>query len=304
MTMTNAVPDNAPWCMPADPQPRRPRIVLPPDSCDCHAHICGPMSTYPYAAERLYTPPDAMLPSYRKMLDTLGVRRAVLVQPSVYGTDNTALVDALAAGGTSLRGVAVVDPSIDDPALRSLHEAGVRGVRINIVDRRASRNIIDLDEILPLARRIAPFGWHLEFLLQADAVTDLAEACAKLPCDVVLGHLGYVHVDKGGTSNPGFQSLLRLLGTGRCWVKLSGPYRISADDLPYADVAPMAHALVAAAPERLVWGSDWPHVMMKKRMPNDGDICDLLLDWVPDAAIRQVILADNPQYLYGFSPGD
>jgi 2-pyrone-4,6-dicarboxylate lactonase len=298
--MTEDVPATAPWCMPADPDTRRPAIALPPRACDTHAHICGPIAVYPYAAERIYTPPDATWPKYRRMLDTLGVERAVLTQPSVYGTDNTAMVDALKAGGSSLRGVAVVEPSIDDAELRSLHEAGVRGVRINIVDRRENRNVMVLDEIMPLARRIAPLGWHIEFLLQADAVPDLATACGQLPVPIVLGHLGYVHADKGGASNPGFQALLRLLDSGRCWVKLTGPYRISAVEFPYPDVTPMAHALVAAAPERLLWGTDWPHVMMKKRMPNDADITDLLLGWVPEIAHRQTILVDNPRQLYGF----
>ncbi|HEX3575599.1 MAG TPA: amidohydrolase family protein, partial [Rhodopila sp.] len=287
--MTPDVPASAPWCMAAEPDTRRPRIVMPPGACDTHAHVCGPFSTYEYAAERLYTPPDATWPMYRRMLDTLGVERAVLTQPSVYGTDNTALVDALAVGGKAVRGVAVVEPSIDDAALRALDAAGVRGVRINIVDRRENRNVLVLDELMPLARRIAPLGWHIEFLLQADAVPDLAETCAKLPVPVVLGHLGYVHADKGGAANPGFQALLRWLGAGQCWVKLTGPYRISAEEVPYGDVTPMAQALVAAAPERLLWGTDWPHVMMKKRMPNDADIADLLLDWVPTAH-RQAIL--------------
>jgi 2-pyrone-4,6-dicarboxylate lactonase len=299
--MTEDVPATAPWCMAADPDTRRPAVVFPPGSCDTHAHICGPFRVHPYAAERIYTPPDATWPMYRRMLDTLGVERAVLTQPSVYGTDNTVLVEALAAGGQAVRGVAVVDPSVDDATLRALDAAGVRGVRINIVDRRENRNVLVLEEILPLARRIAPMGWHIEFLLQADAVPDLAEACGALPVPVVLGHLGYVHADKGGAGNAGFQALLRWLDAGQCWVKLTGPYRISAEELPYRDVVPLAHALVAKAPERLLWGTDWPHVMMKKRMPNDADIADLLLGWVPDEATRKAILVDNPETLYGFA---
>lgn len=299
--MTQDIPANAPLCAAADPNTRRPRIVMPPGACDTHAHVCGPFAKYGYTPERLYTPPDETWPMYRRMLDILGVERAVLTQPSVYGTDNTALVDALAAGGDTVRGVAVVDPEIDDAALRALDQAGVRGVRINIVDRRENRNVMLLDKLMPLARRIAPMGWHIEFLLQADAVPDLATVAAQLPVPIVLGHLGYVHADKGGAANPGFQALLRLLDGGRCWVKLTGPYRISGVELPYPDVTPMAHALVAAAPQRLLWGTDWPHVMMKKRMPNDADIADLLLDWVPDEDVRKSILVDNPQGLYGFT---
>ena len=302
--MTPTVPDTAPWCLPAAADTHRPREVLPPKSCDCHAHICGPFERYAYAPERIYTPPDATLADYRRMLTALGAQRAVLVQPSVYGTDNTAMLDAIAEGGGWLRGVAVVEPDIDVAALKRLDEAGVRGVRVNIVDRRERRNEIVLDELLPLARKIADFGWHLEMLLQADAVPGLAETCAQLPVDVVLGHLGYVHTDKGGAGNAGFQALLRLLGAGRTWVKLTGPYRISAEELPYADLLPMAHALVRAAPERLVWGTDWPHVMMKKRMPDDAEICDLLQDWVVDEAVRRRILVDNPAALYGFKAED
>ena len=302
--MTPTVPDTAPWCLPAAADTHRPRVVLPPKSCDCHAHICGPFERYAYAPERIYTPPDATLADYRRMLTALGAQRAVLVQPSVYGTDNTAMLDAIAEGGGWLRGVAVVEPDIDVAALKRLDEAGVRGVRVNIVDRRERRNEIVLDELLPLARKIADFGWHLEMLLQADAVPGLAETCAQLPVDVVLGHLGYVHTDKGGAGNAGFQALLRLLGAGRTWVKLTGPYRISAEELPYADLLPMAHALVRAAPERLVWGTDWPHVMMKKRMPDDAEICDLLQDWVVDEAVRRRILVDNPAALYGFKAED
>ena len=199
---------------------RHPRAYLRPDR------------GVPYAPERIYTPPDATWSTYRRMLDTLGVERAVLTQPSVYGTDNTAMVDALKTGGH--RYVAWPWSSHPSPMPNCVRctQAGVRGVRINIVDRRENRNVMALNEIMPLARRIAPLGWHIEFLLQADAVPDLAAACGQLPVPVVLGHLGYVHADKGGASNPGFQALLRLLDTGRCWVKLTGPYRISAWNFP------------------------------------------------------------------------
>jgi predicted TIM-barrel fold metal-dependent hydrolase len=274
---------------------------MPAGATDCHAHVCGPFARYAYAAERIYTPPDATLAEYRRMLATLGVQRAVLVQPSVYGTDNTAMLEAIAEAGTSMRGVAVVEPGVTVAELKRLHDGGIRGVRVNVVDRRTHRNEIVLDELLPLTHRIADFGWHLEMLLQADAVPGLLDTAAKLPVDLVLGHLGYVHTDKGGASHAGFQDLLRLLDAGRSWVKLTGPYRISAEELPYADVTAMAHALLKVAPERLVWGTDWPHVTMKKRMPNDADIADLLLDWVPDAAKRTAILVDNPQALYGFT---
>jgi predicted TIM-barrel fold metal-dependent hydrolase len=298
--MTMEIPDWAPLCAAPDPSPRPPRLATPEDACDCHAHICGPLGVMPYDDARIYTPPDALLPTYRAMLDTLGIRRAVLVQPSVYGTDNRVMMQALRDGGPTLRGVAVVAPDITDTELRDLHEGGVRGVRFNCVDRREGRNTVPVEEITALAMRIRPMGWHVEFLLQVDAVPDL-EACASLPVDIVFGHLGYAHATPDGGLPAGFTALLRLMERGRCWVKLTGPYRISGGDLPYADIAPMARALAEAAPDRLVWGSDWPHVMVRKPMPNDGALLDLLADWVPDAATRQRILVDNPARLYGFA---
>ena len=298
--MSYDIPPDAPLCEPADRATRRPRFEMPAGACDTHAHVCGPASLYPYVDGRLYTPPDETFPMYRRMLDMLGVQRAVLTQPSIYGADNRCLVSALEQGGEAIRGVAVVEPSVSDAELERLHAAGVRGIRINIVDRRDNRNVLVLEELLPLAHRIAGLNWHIEFLLNADAVPDLAQKAARLPVPIVLGHLGYVHADKGGAANPGFRALLRLLDGGRCWVKLTAPYRISAEEMPFADIVPMAHALVAAAPERLLWGTDWPHVMIKKRMPNDGDLADLLLEWVPDAEVRKKILVDNPCALYGF----
>ncbi len=158
MANTIEVPAGAPWCAGADPATRPPGFVMPPLACDSHAHICGPMALYLYAEERIYTPPDALLPDYRRMLDVLGVQRAVLVQPSVYGTDNTVMLQALVAAGPTMRGVAVVDPGISDAALRDMHAAGVRGLRFNAVDRRGARNVVPMDQIVPLARRIEPLA--------------------------------------------------------------------------------------------------------------------------------------------------
>jgi 2-pyrone-4,6-dicarboxylate lactonase len=295
------IPASAPLCAPPDPQTRRPRITVPAGACDCHAHICGPMARHAYAPERIYTPPDALPPQYRAMLATLGVSRAVLVQPSVYGTDNSVMVEALGEPGFDGRGVAVVAPDISDAALQALHAAGVRGVRINIVDVKQEKNIVPREKVRRLAERIAPLGWHIEFLMQVDAVADIEEVFADFPVDIVLGHLGYLHAERGGPEHPGFQALLRLLAAGSCWVKLTGPYRISNGAPPYADTRPFADALVATAPDRLVWGSDWPHVMVKKHMPNDGDLMDLLGDWTGDATLLRRILVDNPAALYGFA---
>lgn len=190
MDTTTEVPAWAPWCAGANPATRPPGFVMPKLACDSHAHICGPMTTHPYAEERIYTPPDALLPDYRCMLHTMGIQRAVLVQPSVYGNDNTVMLQALAEAGPAMRGVAVVDPSISNAALRKMHAAGVRGLRFNAVDRRDARNVVPIEQIVPLACRVEPLGWHIELLLQVDAVPDLGAVLDAIPVPVVLGHLG------------------------------------------------------------------------------------------------------------------
>jgi 2-pyrone-4,6-dicarboxylate lactonase len=301
--MTDIHLSHAPLCMAPDAQPRAPDVALPPGACDCHAHICGPGAAYPYDAARIYTPPDATIESYRHLLAVLGVARAVLIQPSVYGTDNRAMLAALRSAGPGFRGVAVVEPDIPARDVEALHRAGIRGVRLNLVDRRDGRNQVPLALVRALADRIAPFGWHIEFLVNMDEAPGFASAVADLEVPIVLGHLGYPRAGARDWINaPAFAGLLSLMAGGRCWVKLTGPYRISgAADLPYDDVDAAAARLAQAAPGRLIWGSDWPHVMMKKPMPNDGALCDLLARWIPDAATRQRILVDNPMELYGFA---
>lgn len=289
----------APPCAAPDRAPRRPRLALPAGACDTHAHICGPAARYAYSPDRIYTPPDALLADYCAMLETLGVERCVLVQPSVYGADNAAMLDAMAALGPRCRGVAVVDGAVTKDELARLHAAGVRGVRLNLVDVKSPSGAVPLDDVRALAARVAPMGWHVELLIHADDYPDLDVMFADFPADVVLGHLGYMRPGKG-VDDPGFAALLRLLEGGRCWVKLTGPYRISAGGLPYADIVPHARALVDAAPDRILWGSDWPHVMVKKAMPNDGDLCDLLAEWIPEEGARERVLVRNPAALYGF----
>jgi predicted TIM-barrel fold metal-dependent hydrolase len=290
----------APLCAAPDPHPKRPALVFPRGTTDCHAHICGPASRYPYSPARIYTPPDALLPQYRAVLSALGVERAVLVQPSVYGTDNAALLAALATDPTRLRGVAVVAPDVAEGELERMHRAGVRGVRCNIVDVAEGKGALPLPTLRALAARIAPLGWHLELLMHVDEFPDLDRELAGLPVEVVFGHLGYMRAERG-LDTPGFRALLAMLAAGRAWVKLTGPYRISTRGaLPYGDVVPFARALTDAAPHRVVWGTDWPHVMVKSAMPNDGDLADLLAEWVPDATLRQRVLVDNAARLYGF----
>jgi predicted TIM-barrel fold metal-dependent hydrolase len=296
-----AEPNSAPLCAAFDAHPRPPGFKLPPGATDCHAHICGPASRYAYFSERIYTPPDAVLADYQHMLATLGVERAVLIQPSVYGTDNTAMLDAMKAAPAKFRGVAVVADDIADSELKRMHEAGVRGVRVNIVDVKDRKaGTLPLAALKKLAAKVQPFGWHMEFLMHVDEFPDLDQMLEDFPVPTVYGHFGYMKTDHG-TGNPGFQALLRMMQAGRAWVKLTGPYRISAQPLPHADTNAYAHSLLRAAPSQVVWGSDWPHVMVKTAMPNDGDLADMLSTSIADAALRKQVLVDNPARLYGFN---
>ena len=290
----------APLCAAPDFNPHPPKFRMPAKACDTHAHVMGPAARYDYSSARVYTPPDCLPAQYRHMLDTLGVERAVLIQPSVYGSDNAAMLDAMKADPQRLRGVAVVDPAIGDAELKKLDAAGIRGVRVNIVDVKDRKpGTLPLDVLRPLAARIKPMGWHMEFLMHANEFPDLDKAFADFPVSIVLGHLGYMKGNPG-IGDPGFQALLRLMQAGKAWVKLTGPYRISAQPLPHADTIPYAHALIKANASQVIWGSDWPHVMHKGQMPNDGDLTDLLLDWVPDEQQRGQVLVSNPARLYGF----
>ena len=270
-------------------------------TCDCHAHVCGPENRYPYAPSRLYTPHDALPGDFRRMLDRLGITRGVLVQPSIYGTDNRALLDALAQDPARLRGVAVVPWEITSKEVEGLHASGVRGVRVNIVDLKEGKGVLPLDALRKLGEKIRPLGWHVEFLMHVDEFPELDRQLADFPVDVVFGHLGYVSTSKN-IREPGFQALLRLMRDGKAWVKLTAPYRLTMSPMPYPDVAPFAQALVEAAPERLVWGTDWPHVFIKTAMPDDAALLELFKRWVPDERMQRCILVDNPAALYKFPP--
>jgi predicted TIM-barrel fold metal-dependent hydrolase len=283
-------------CFHENPNPRKPPFPMPRGACDAHAHILGPSSLYPYAADRQYTPPDALLPSYESMLRVLGFDRAVLVQPSVYGTDNRRLLDSMESAAVEMRGIVVLPDTVSDHELDAMHRAGVRGIRANLI--RGDRS--ELDRAARLAGRIARLGWHLQVLVDVSTLADLEQYVRALPIETVFDHMGHMPAAKG-VNEPGFRTLIRLLESGRCWAKLSGSYRITQNmHPPYADVRPIAEALARAAPERVVWGSDWPHTAIKPPIPNDESLLEMLADWVPDAADRDRILVRNPAQLYGF----
>ncbi len=224
----------------------------------------------------------------------------MLTQPSVYGIDNRRMLDAVAAAPERLRAVAAVDATVSDAELAQLDRAGVRGIRVNLVDK-GGMPFESIDGVARMAARIAPLGWHIELLVHAHAYPDFRRTMAALPVEVVVGHLGYMRTSEG-LDHPGFRDFLGLVADGRCWVKLTAPYRITTSaTVPYADVAPVARRLIETRPDRMLWGSDWPHVATKLAMPNDGDLLELLGDWAPDPAIRRQILVDNPTRLYGFA---
>lgn len=274
----------------------RPNWQPPANSTDCHCHIFGPYDRYPLSPGRSYTPPEASIAQYLEMLDTIGLRRTVIVQPSIYGTENTVTLDAVEAIGLDrARAVVVVDDSFDAAQLEAMAERGACGVRFNAV----SGNGTPLDQLERLAEHLAPLGWHLQLYTHAEHLPALEPVLARLPIPVVIDHMGGVQAREGGLDSPAFYALLRLLERG-AWAKLCG-YRSSAGH-PYADVAPMARAMIAAAPDRCVWGTDWPHPSLHgpEEVPDDGYLLDLLGQWAPDLAQRQAILVDNPARLYGF----
>lgn len=287
-----------PVCQPADPAPRPPRFTVPADATDCHFHVFGPADRFPYTAERTYTPPDHPAEAYRHLIDTLGVSRCVTIHPSVYGTDNAItewlLAEAAGWSGVEMRGIAVLPAGVDDATLRRLDGLGVRGVRYNLLYKGGP----PADEIRAMADRIAEMGWHIQFLVDVSTF-DLA-TYGDLPVEIVVDHMGHMDPTKG-VDAPGFATLLGLLRAGRTWVKLSGAYRSTRRETPpYDDVVPIARALAEAAPDRCVWGTDWPHPFVHIPMPNDGDLMDALAVWVPDAERRRAVLVDNPARLYGF----
>jgi predicted TIM-barrel fold metal-dependent hydrolase len=288
--------EHAPLCSAPDPDPQGPtRYAVPPGAVDCHAHIIGLPPRYPLVETRSYTAPEASLRAYFAMLKATGMTHGVLVQPSVHGTDNSLIAETLRAAKDKLRGIAVVAPEVSEREIETLNQAGYRGCRLNVLFGGG----IGLAAIDTLAKKVAPFGWHLQFLIDVREIAPIAKKLEKLPVPWVVDHMGYVPSHEG-VSNSGFRTLVSLLRDSDGWVKISGAFRLSSEGPPYRDTIPFAHALLEARPDRLVWGSDWPHVAIKPPMPKIGELLDLLADWVPDEGQRQRVLVDNAHKLYGF----
>ena len=294
--MTDAshrVPDIAP----ARATIRQPSWAVGQGGWDTHAHVFGPVDQFPYASERSYTPPEQTVVDYVRMLDTLGLRFGVLVQPSIYGHDNRAMLGAMRRVPGRL--VTVVDCDIlalSDATLAEYHDAGVRGLRVRWPSVQPSSWLADV------AARLREVGWHLDVHARSSAaLIDLAPRIGSLGVPVMIEAMGSPKAGEP-TDTPGFRTLLDLLRDGAAWVKLSHPYQIDPSGPPYASVVPFARALVATAPGQAVWGSDWPHPMRAGTIPDDGELLDLLPSWTGSAETARRVLIDNPAQFYGMPP--
>lgn len=274
-----------------------PKLQAPPLACDTHMHILGPFDRFPMSEVRGYTPPEATLEQYLALQETLGLERAVVVHPSAYGTDLRVTEDAVARMNGRARGIAVVEPTISDSELDRLNEAGFRGLRFTTLLKGGA----DVAGIATMADRVARLGWHIQLFVDGpNHLEGLIPVLRNLPVDVVIDHMGHFRPEDG-VQHPGFQSLLGLMREGRCWTKLSGGYRVSNAPGTFADTLDFATALIEARPDRVVWASDWPHVMLwEKPMPDPAETLDWALGWGVGEATMQRILVDNPAELYGF----
>jgi predicted TIM-barrel fold metal-dependent hydrolase len=284
---------------PPDSHPHKPRHPVPAGSWDCHIHLFGPASEFPFAPESPYLSDDALPEHYLANQDVLGLSRAVVVSGGGYGTDYRHLRSVLERFGPRLRGIMLSRDDLTREELAELDRLGVRGVRMFGAPRGNEWHHLPRIDAR-LTAMVQELGWHVQYhSITRDDIEHAAARLLRLPGRIVIDHFGMFD-PRLGLEQPGFKAVLELLDSGRVWVKLSGPMRAAREEeFPYPSMTRYARALVAHAPERMLWGSDWPHVQMNGRvMPNDGDLLDLLAEWVPDQATRFRILAENPVELY------
>ncbi len=279
----------------ADDDAALPRLKAPPGTTDTHMHVFE--ARFPLAPTATTKPPEAPVRDYLKVCERLGIERYVVVQPSGYGTDNSCTLEAIAAMGEGARGIAVVDESVPEAELQRLDKAGIRGLRFHMLPG----GVIPWESLPPLAERIAPLGWHAQVQLDGRLLPERESMLAGLPCTLVIDHVGKF-LEPVPTDHPAFRSLLQLVDRGLTYVKLSAPYEVSKVGPPlFDDVGALAKALIGAAPERMLWASNWPHLgSPRERYRDEALLLDLLLDWAPDNAVRDRILVENPAKLYGF----
>lgn len=277
-----------------DPNPKKPDLRLPPGACDAHCHVFGPAAAFPYHPNRAYTPPDAPKEALKALHDHLGVERAVIVHASCHGVYMDATLDAIAWSGGAYRGTAIVEPDIGDADLRRYHEGGIRAVRFNFV--RHLESVPEPAVVRRMADRAAEMGWHLVAHLDAEDIGELSALLLGLPVPFVIDHMARVKAGDG-LEQPAFRELLRLMERPNAWVKICGGERVSTEGPPFTDAVPFAQALIAAAPDRVLWGTDFPHPNVRY-MPNDGHLVDLFGLYADDPAMQKRILVDNPDALY------
>jgi predicted TIM-barrel fold metal-dependent hydrolase len=275
---------------------RKPGFAMPPDACDAHCHVFGPGARFPYAADRAYTPPDAPFEALARLHRQLGIERAVIVHASCHGADMRATLDAIARSGGRFRGTAIIDDSVTAADFDRMHAAGIRAVRFNFVkhlgghpDPGLFRRTVD---------RLKALGWHLILHLDASDIVELEAVLRKIPVPMVIDHMGRVAAANGLAQRP-FRLLLDFMKNENTWVKVCGAERVSSAGPPFADAVPFARVLIEAAPDRVLWGTDWPHPNVK-HMPDDGDLVDLIPLMAPDPRLQKKILVDNPARLYAF----
>jgi predicted TIM-barrel fold metal-dependent hydrolase len=292
--VTRMDPSRAQHAVPNSAGTAPPRLKAPPNAADCHIHIYDPRFQPPVTALS-----DATVQDYRLLQQRNGTSRVVIVTPRNYVTDNSVTVDAIAQLGVSrARGVAVLRPSVTDAELKSLDAGGIRGIRFTVGNPQTA--VVSIDMIEPLAKRIAALGWHVQLNMLAGQIVEHADMLRRLPTPIVFDHMGQLPLPMG-TAHPAYGVIRSLVDEGRAWVKISGAYLNTKIGPPtYADATAIAQAYVKAAPERLVWGSDWPHPTPTVK-PDDALLFDLLGEWAPEAATRNRILVANPEALYGFA---
>jgi 2-pyrone-4,6-dicarboxylate lactonase len=284
-------------CMPPDPNTRTPEFKMPPKSCDTHCHVFGPAHKFPYSADTTYIPPDAPREKLKELHDKLGVERVVIVQASCHGTDNSAMLDAIAHNKKTYRGVCMASDDYTDKDFEDLHEGGVRGIRFNFVQHLGGKP--DIENMKKVVKRVKALGWHLVIHVDAQDLITFEDLFASFDLPKVIDHMGRVPTSGGIRQKP-FQILLDFMKREDFWVKVCGSERISAGGPPFYDAVPYAMALIDVAPDRILWGTDWPHPNISKHMPNDGDLVDLVPLFARDKTLQKKVLVDNPQRLYGF----
>ena len=282
---------------PPDPNTRRPKYRPPPLACDAHCHVFGPAARFPYAPDAPYRPPDSPFEELQKLHRILGIERAVIVHASCHGSDMRVTLDAIARSNGRYRGTAIIDERCSDRDFERMHEGGIRGVRFNFVKHLGGRP--EMGFFRRTTQRVKAMGWHLVLHLDAEDLVEFKATFEMLPVPMVIDHMGRVKAGDGPDQQP-FKVLLEFMKNDNCWVKVCGAERVSSNGPPFTDAVPFARALIEAAPERVLWGTDWPHPNVGKHMPNDGDLADLFALMAPDPRLQQRILVDNPARLYGF----